>query len=200
MITPNRSSTPTNVVYPVVEPGYTPPPIETSSTPLLGGPGTVFTSAAVASRTIVSERSIPEASVEGEDESPSKVMLASILMLCTIPAVPCLPTCYITPSLTPLSHPFTCLPTCYITPCLTPLSHPFTCSLARCVLQLLAGARACIAVHSLIVNDCKAVQNYVRARARHNSLPFLSYLGTPDTLPHLYQRLHCFQKYGMGKE
>ena len=181
MITPNRSSTPTNVVYPVVEPGYTPPPIETSSTPLLGGPGTVFTSAAVASRTIVSERSIPEASVEGEDESPSKVMLAPILMLCTIPAVPC-------------------LPTCYITPCLTPLSHPFTCSLARCVLQLLAGARACIAVHSLIVNDCKAVQNYVRARARHNSLPFLSYLGTPDTLPHLYQRLHCFQKYGMGKE
>ncbi|DBA95578.1 hypothetical protein WJX82_006262 [Trebouxia sp. C0006] len=71
-ITPNRSSTPTNVVYPVVEPGYTPPPIETSSTPLLGGPGTVFVSSAVTSKTIVSERSTPEAGVEGEDETPSK--------------------------------------------------------------------------------------------------------------------------------
>ena len=106
----------------MVEPGYTPPPIETSSTPLLGGPGTVYTSAAVASKTIVSERSIPEAGVEGEDETPSKVMPAPVLMLCTsmlnhdwvvylyglddaTPAFACLPTGYITPSLT---HTLTC--------------------------------------------------------------------------------------------
>ena len=72
-VNPVRSSTPTNQVYPVVESGYTPPPIEISPVPILGGPGTVTTSAAVASRTIVSENSLPEGDVEAEGESPSKV-------------------------------------------------------------------------------------------------------------------------------
>ena len=75
MVTANRSSTPTNVVYPVVEPGYTPPPLEISPVPLLGGPGAVVSSTAVASRTIVSETSIAEGDAEGEGDSPSKVLL-----------------------------------------------------------------------------------------------------------------------------
>ena len=70
---PNRSSTPTNVVYPVVEPAYTPPPLEISSTPLLSGPAYPVSSTAVASRTIVSETSLVEEVVEGEGDSPSKV-------------------------------------------------------------------------------------------------------------------------------
>ena len=74
-MTANRSSTPTNVVYPVTEPGSPPPPVELSSVPLQGGRGTVVNSTAVASRTIVSETSIAEGDVEGEGDSPSKVLL-----------------------------------------------------------------------------------------------------------------------------
>lgn len=70
-VTPVRASTPTNVVYPVVEPGYTPPPPEISPVPILGGPGTVINSA-VATRTIVSETAVPEPLVEEGDTKERK--------------------------------------------------------------------------------------------------------------------------------
>ncbi|KAL3144727.1 hypothetical protein ABBQ38_001850 [Trebouxia sp. C0009 RCD-2024] len=71
---PGRSSTPTNQVYPVVEPAYTPPPVVTSPNPILGGPGTVLATqlAPVADRSIVSENSIPEGGVETEGDTPTK--------------------------------------------------------------------------------------------------------------------------------
>lgn len=74
---PGRSSTPTNQVYPVVEPAYTPPPVVTSPNPILGGPGTVLATqlAPVADRSIVSENSIPEGGVETEGDTPTKVGL-----------------------------------------------------------------------------------------------------------------------------
>ncbi len=79
--TANRSSTPTNVVYPVVEPGYTPPPVEISSVPILGGPANTVTSTAVASRTIVSGTSLAEEGGEGDAllEGASKVSIHFLL-------------------------------------------------------------------------------------------------------------------------
>ncbi len=116
----------------MVEPGYTPPPIETSSTPLLGGPGTVFVSSAVASKTIVSERSIPEAGVEGEDETPSKVMLA-----CYSGFAPACSTTIGRFISMAWMLPFLLL---FVCPLVVSLPPSLTRLLARCVSQLLAGA------------------------------------------------------------
>ena len=116
----------------MVEPGYTPPPIETSSTPLLGGPGTVFVSSAVASKTIVSERSIPEAGVEGEDETPSKVMLACYS--CFAPACSTIIGWFTSMA---GMMPFLLL---FVCPLVTSLPCSLTCSLARCVSNVLASA------------------------------------------------------------
>ena len=61
----------------MVEPAYTPPPVVTSPSPILGGPGTVMATqlAPVADRGIVSETSIPEGGVEAEGDTPTKVCL-----------------------------------------------------------------------------------------------------------------------------
>ena len=84
---PPRSSTPTNQVYPVSEPAYTPPPVVTSPNPILGGPGTVMATqlAPVANRGIVSETSIPVSGGETEGETPSKVCLLYYLSDLVLP-------------------------------------------------------------------------------------------------------------------